>query len=87
MGFRSLLLVSKYFLKEYSSFHMPVFSQTIECILTITTKAVKKRAESLFELNQKWCLFLQLAAEKKTPFLVQLKQIFGPFCDCFSSNC
>ena len=57
---------------------MPVFSQTIECILTINTKAVKKRAESLFELHQKWCLFLQLAAEKKTPFLVQFKQIFGP---------
>ena len=25
-----------------------------------------------------WCLFLQLAAEKKTPFLVQLQQIFDP---------
>ena len=32
-----------------------------------------------FELHQKWCLFLQLAAEKKTSFLVQLKQIFCPF--------
>jgi hypothetical protein len=28
-----------------------------------------KRAENLFELHQK-CFFLQLAAEKKTPFLV-----------------
>ena len=37
-----------------------------------------RRAENLFQLHQKWCLFLQLAAEKKTPFLVQLKQIFGP---------
>ena len=32
----------------------------------------------MFELHQKWWVFLQLAAEKKTPFLVQLKQIFGP---------
>jgi hypothetical protein len=32
----------------------------------------------LHELHQKGCLFLQLAAEKKTPFLVQLKQIFSP---------
>ena len=36
------------------------------------------RAENLFELHQKWCLFLQLASEKKTSFLVQLKPIFGP---------
>ena len=34
----------------------------------------------MFELHQKWCLVLQLAAEKKTPFLVQLKQMFGPSC-------
>ena len=66
MGFRSPLLVSNYFLKKYSTFHMPVFSKTIECMLKITTKAVKKRAESLFELHHKWCLFLQRAAEKKT---------------------
>ena len=37
-----------------------------------------RRAENSFELHQKWCLFLQLAAKKKTPFLVQLKQIFDP---------
>ena len=34
----------------------------------------------MFELHQKWWLFLQLAAEKKTPFLVQLKQIVDPSC-------
>ena len=32
----------------------------------------------MFQLHQKWCVFLQLAAEKKTPFLVLLKQNFGP---------
>ena len=32
----------------------------------------------MFELHQNWCLFLQLAPEKKTPILVQLKQMFGP---------
>ena len=32
----------------------------------------------MFQLHQKWSLFAQLAAEKRTPFLVQLKQIFGP---------
>ena len=31
-----------------------------------------------FFLPTVWCFFLQLAAEKKTPFFVQLKQIFGP---------
>ena len=38
----------------------------------------KKKGQVLFELHQKWCPFLQLAAEKKAPFLVQLKKIFGP---------
>ena len=29
-------------------------------------------------MHQIWCLFLQPTAEKKTPFLVHPKQIFGP---------
>jgi hypothetical protein len=40
----------------------------------------------LFEFHQKWCLFLQLAAEKKTPFLVQLKKyLVFLSCQSFSS--
>ena len=37
-----------------------------------------KKGQVLFELHQKLYLFLHLAAEKKTPLMVQLKQIFGP---------
>jgi hypothetical protein len=37
-----------------------------------------KKGQVLFELHKKWCLFLQLVAEKMTKFWVQLKQIFGP---------
>ena len=32
----------------------------------------------MFELHQTLCLFLRLPAEKKTPFLEEPKQIFGP---------
>ena len=32
----------------------------------------------LFELHQIWCLFYSWRLRKKTPFLVQPKQIFGP---------
>ena len=43
----------------------------------VVDKAVTRRTENLPELDQKRFLFLQLEAEKKTPFFVQLKQIFG----------
>ena len=32
----------------------------------------------MFQLYQKWFLFLQLAAEKKTPFFGAAEQIFSP---------
>mgnify|MGYP001436561586 CR=1 FL=1 len=35
-----------------------------------------KKDQFFFELEQKLCLFLQLEAEKKTLFLVRIKQSF-----------
>ena len=37
-----------------------------------------KKDRKFVSAAPKMLSFLQLAAEKKTPFLVQLKQIFGP---------
>jgi hypothetical protein len=34
-----------------------------------------RRAKLCLSCTKKWCIFLQLAAKKKTPFWVQLKQI------------
>ena len=45
----------------------------------VINKAV---TENLFEQHQKWCLVLQLAAEKKTPklkkYLMQIRINFNP---------
>ena len=34
-----------------------------------------KKGQNFLKLHQKWCLFLQMAAEKKTPCLVQQEKI------------
>ena len=44
----------------------------------VVKQSQNKKSQKFVSAAQKWCHFLQLAAEKKTPFLVQLKQIFGP---------
>ena len=66
----SLLTLDSLFRSSSRSWHE---LQQWDMVIVLLKPSQNKKGRKIFQLHQNWCLFLQLAAKKKTPFLAQLE--------------